>query len=110
MLVAFVLAVNHATHLSQGEESERSDILIDLSISLNTRPLLRLSLSRRHLPIPPRLTPLPRNSQVGWGDRQEGGEGRELGGKVEDNMYRKRKREGVWSSYIYNNVSIISLP
>ena len=33
-----------------------------------------------------------------------------MGRKGEDNMYRKRAREGVWSSYINNNVSNISHP
>ena len=60
--------------------------------------------------LPHRPTLLTRHSQVVWGDRQKGGEGRDLEGKGEDNMYLKRTKEGVWSSYINNNVSNISHP
>ena len=52
-----------------------------------------------------------------WVNMQEGGEKRDCdyiesveGGKGEDSMHKKRTRKGVWRLYIYNNMSIISLP
>ena len=69
--------------------------MIDLSISLDTRPLLSLFFLLSASSLSHRPTLLTRHSQVVWGDRQKGGEGRDLEGKGEDNMYLKRTKEGV---------------